>query len=239
MRTKTYSKEDFIKGLKKLCLHHNIISISGESGTGKTTLALFMVSNFLIDKRPYNDACVWIQAGERFPFRRLSQLFQDQKKELEYIIESIFVIPEDPIFTYEQQGALIERILDSNTVLPPNLRYIVIDNISHHLRFQLMQYTNVSDISSLLNTFYDTQLIPLILFCIRKGIVLILIHEVTFSLKDQCNRPFFYKLYNRIKTIDIVLSNIFNTKEKNLQITFNSSKLSFTYFIDKKGISIL
>lgn len=240
MTINTCSAVDFIQGIKKLCTHHNIISISGESGTGKTTLALFIIGNFLVDKKPYHDSCVWIQAGERFPFKRLSQLFQEQSEESQYIQQNIYVIPKkDPISSYKQQTSIIEKILTPSTVLPPNLRYIVIDNISHHLRFQLMQYTNISNVSSLLNRFYDTQLMPLLLFCKLEGIVLVLIHEVTYSPKDQCNRQFFYKLYHRIKTIDIELSNNYNTKKKKLRIFFSSSGLNFDYLINEKGINIL
>lgn len=145
----------------------------------------------------------------------------------------------DPISSYKQQTSIIEKILTPSTVLPPSLRYIVIDTISHHPRFQLMQYTNVSNVSSLLNTFYDTQLMPLILFCKRKGTILILIHEVTFSPKDQCNRPFFYKLYDRIEKVDIDLHQVFASDQKIMDITHNTSCLQLYYIIEHKEIVLI
>ncbi len=236
--TNTFSKEDFIQGLKKLCLCHNIVSISGESGTGKTTLALFMIGKSLTDQKPYHDSCIWIQAGEKFPLKRLLHMFQAQKEESEYIKQNIFVIPkENPIRTYGEQYSVIKNIINPSTILPPSLRYIIIDDISHHLRFQITQYKNFSDVSSLLNTFYDTLLMPLILFCKRNRISLILIHEITYVPSLSCTKPFFYKLYDRLKTIDIALSNIVKSSKKKIQIFYDGYKWEFLYIIEHTGIT--
>ncbi|MFX0134606.1 MAG: ATPase domain-containing protein, partial [Candidatus Hodarchaeota archaeon] len=191
---------NFIEGIQKLLVYHNILSISGESGTGKTTLGLFFIGNIISNSK---DSCIWIQASEPFPIKRLNQIFGDSPERIAYLRENIFIMPKDHTFyTYEAQSLLIQNLLMPSAILPPNLRCIVIDNISHHLRYKLAQYNNPKDISSLLNRFYDTQLMPLILFCKRNNIVLILIHEVTYSPKLERIRPFFYKLYDRIKTID-------------------------------------
>jgi len=231
---------DFFIGMKRLLSYHNIISISGESGTGKTTLALQLIGTFLTCKKPYSDSCVWIQASEHFPLKRLVQIFHEQKERLEYIQENIFVIPQNsPIHTYDQQSLIIQHIIGPLANIPPSLKYIVIDNISHHLRYKLTQYNSPKDISSLQDMFYETQLMPFILFCKRNDIVLILIHEVTYSPKLERTRPFFYKLYDRIKTIDIVLGNIYNAEKKNLQILADNIKWTFQYALEQRGIVVL
>ncbi len=231
---------DFFGGIRKLLTHHNIISISGESGTGKTTLGLQLVGTLLTYEEPYLDSCVWVQASELFSLKRLTQVFQEKGKKLKYIQNNIYVIPQErPVHTYVQQSSIIQQIIRPTAIIPPSLKYIVIDNISHHLRYMLTKFHSPKDISSLLDSFYEMQLMPLILFCKRNEIVLILIHEVTFSPKDQGNRPFFYKLYDRIKTIDMVLYNIYNNEKKNLHILFNNMNWNFQFTIERDGIAFI
>jgi len=229
---------DLFSGIKKLLTYNNVISISGESGTGKTTFALQLIGRYLTWEEPFTDTCVWIQASEMFPFRRLTQLF-GQKKSLEYIQENIFVIPPHiPIHTYKQQTSLIQHLLEPSNIVPPSLKFVVIDNISHHLRYKLIQYNNPKDVSSLLDSFYETQLMPLMLFCKQNEMILIMIHEVTYSPMYQCNRPFFYKLYDRIDMINIVLSKVYSHKVRALQIIYDETEWNFKYSIDPNGISI-
>ena len=231
---------DIFGGIRKLLTHHNLISISGESGTGKTTLGLQLVGTLLTYEEPYLDSCIWVQASELFSLKRLTQIFQEQRKKLEYIQNNIYVIPQErPVHTYEQQSSIIQQIIGPTANIPPSLKYIVIDNISHHLRYKLTQYNSPKDISSLQDMFYETQLMPFILFCKRNDIVLILIHEVTYSPKLERTRPFFYKLYDRIKTIDIVLGNIYNAEKKNLQILADNIKWTFQYALEQRGIVVL
>ncbi|MFW9874628.1 MAG: hypothetical protein ACFFG0_16095 [Candidatus Thorarchaeota archaeon] len=231
---------DFFNGMRKLLNYHNIISISGKSGTGKTTLTLQLIGNLLTNEEPYSDSCIWIQASEILPIKRLNQIFQEHPKELEYIQNNIYIIPQkDVIHNYEQQASIIQNIIGPSVDIPPSLHYIVTDNISHHLRYKLAQYSSPKDISSLQDAFYETQLMPLILFCKMNDIILILIHEVTYSPKLDKLRPFFYKLYDRIKTIDLVLSNIYNDKKKNLQILFNNIKWKYQFQLKQRGIVII
>lgn len=231
---------DFFGGIRKLLTHHNIVSISGESGTGKTTLALQLIGKLLTYEEPCQDSCVWVQASELFSLKRLTQVFQEKGKKLKYIQNNIYVIPpKKPVHTYVQQSSIIQQIIRPTAIIPPSLKYIVIDNISHHLRYMLTKFHSPKDISSLLDSFYEMQLMPLILFCKRNEIVLILIHEVTFSPKDQGNRPFFYKLYDRIKTIDMVLSNIYNSEKKNLLVFFDKLKWNFQYLLEQSGITTI
>ena len=227
---------DLINGIRKLLSHNNIISISGESGTGKTTLSLYLVGNLLAYDKSFTDSCIWIQASEIFPKKRLTQIFECNLEKLKYIQNNIFVQPaQKPIKSFEEQKTIIETIINPSTILPPSLKYIVIDNISHHLRYKLQHTTNWI---SLLDRFYDEQLFPLILFCKREHIHLILIHEVTYSPKLDRTRPFFYKLYDRIDKIDIVLHKVFNSDKKTMEISHNHFHWTIQYIIEHKGISI-
>ncbi|MFX1419608.1 MAG: NB-ARC domain-containing protein [Promethearchaeota archaeon] len=227
---------DFFSGIRRLLSYHNIISISGESGTGKTTLALQLIGKLLTYEEPYSDSCIWIQASEIFPVKRLTQIFQEQPRKFDYIQKNIYVIPpKNPIHTYEQQGSIIQHIIGTPSEIPPTLKYIVIDNISHHLRYKLTHFSTPKDISIFLDAFYEIQLMPIILFCQMNEIVLILIHEVTYSPKLDKVRPFFYKLYDRIKTIDIVLSNIYNKEKKKMQINFNKKEWIIEYWLSNRG----
>lgn len=227
------SEYDFFKGITKLFTYHNIISISGESGTGKTTLALYLVGNCLKD----GEQCIWIQASESFPIKRLAHLFKMHPEKLNSLRENIFVIPKNHVIhAYEEQCTLLQDLLVETKILPPNLRFIVFDNISHHLRFIITQYSKISHISDILNKFYENFIMPLIIFCKRNNLVLIIIHEVTYVPSLSCIKPFFYKLYDRLKTIDIILNNILYENKKKIQILFNGSKWEFNYIIEPAGI---
>ena len=238
-KTKMLSEISFFTGIKELLSQNNILSISGKSGTGKTALVLQLVGNLLTYEELYTQSCIWIQANESFPVKRLRQIFADYPEKRDYINENIFIIPQyNPIPTYLEQASILQQIISPSTFLPPSLKFIVFDNISHHLRFEITQYANLNCLI-LLDSFYETQLLPLILFCKRNDIVLILIHEVTYSPSQERVRPFFYKLYDRIETIDVVLSNVCNSEKKNMFISFNRSQWNFQFLIVNNGISIL
>jgi len=235
MRNKMTLESTFIEGIGTLCSSRNIISISGESGTGKTTLALNLVDHFL----GVEDSCIWVQASELFPKKRLYQMLENCPERLEYVNESIYVIPRDSVIhSCKEQAQIMEKIVSPTVDLPPNLSLIVIDNISHHLRFEVGQSNNISEISRVMDEFYDYQIWPLILFCKRNDVILILIHEITFVPSIAKTRPFFYKLYDRIETIDLVLSNMINSTRKTLSILVASHEWKFTYNLDQTGIVI-
>ncbi len=83
------------------------------------------------------------------------------------------------------------------------------------------------------------QLYPLIVFCIQNNINLFLLHEVTYVPHLSQTRPFFYKLYDRLRSIAITLrNNKFNTKRKEMEILFNHSKKIFPYTIEQRGIPL-
>ncbi|MFX1364521.1 MAG: AAA family ATPase [Promethearchaeota archaeon] len=237
MKSEIVQDIDFITKIKKLISYNNIISISGKSGTGKTTLSLYLVGNLLTYCQNNIESCIWIQASEIFPKKRLSQLFTNTPEKLDYIKNNIYLSPGNKlILSLEEQKKIIHTIMKPSTVLPPSLRYIVVDNISHHLRYSLQHNT---DVYNLLNTFYDKQLLPFILFCKREDIQLILIHEVTYSPKSDRIRPFLYSLYDRIEKIDISLHNIFNSNKKKMEISFNKYHWDFQYKLESCGLKII
>jgi len=234
------SKTIFLKGLQRLFSFNNVVSISGESGTGKTNLVLHLIGDLLTYEK-CSGSCIWIQASEPFPSSRLIQIFEKYPDKLKYIQENIFILPKvQKISNYLEQDKIINHLIDDNTILPPDLKYIVIDNISHQLRFEVSNSANISNVVSSLDTFYEKQLYPLIVFCIRNNIILFLLHEVTYVPGLSEIRPFFYKLYDRLGTIDIILHNSkFNTKRKEMEILFNHSKKIFPYTIEQRGIQLL
>ena len=161
-------------------------------------------------------------------------MFEIYLEELEYIQNNIFIQPaKRSILSLEEQKSIIETLINPSTILPPSLKYIVIDNISHHLRYTLQHTTNRY---SLLDRFYDEQLFPLILFCIREHIHLILIHEVTYNPTLDRTKPFFYSLYDRIEKIDIVLHKVFNSEKRTMKISHDQSQWKFQYILAHNGI---
>ena len=223
----------FLEGIKKLLSYSTILSISGESGTGKTSLALQLIGELLSKE----NSCIWVQASEKFPNQRLSQLFEGPK--LQEIKNKTYIIPKErPIQTYLEQTMIIQNLIHPDAIFPPNTKTIVIDNISHHLRFELGIRFTIEEVCSSQNRFYEEQLFPLISLCNRNSINLVLIHEVTFDPSTKTNRSFFYKLYDRIGCINIILRKKIGTKTKEMEVSFNSSNKLFLYGIDHKGISI-
>jgi len=227
------------EGLKKLISKKKIISISGASGLGKTTLAQYLIGKLLINSRTQDYCSIWIQASEAFSRKRLSKIFEKKPVELEYIKNNVYIIPsKKPCVSYLEQNSVLKSIWCKDSIFSPDLRFIVIDNISHYLRFIIGQNRDISEISRLMDEFYDFQIWPLILFCKRNNVILILIHEVTFVPSIAKTRPFFYKLYDRIKTIDLVLSNVINCTKKTLSILAADHEWKFTYNLDQTGIAI-
>ena len=66
-----------ITSLFNVLRERRIISVSGESSTGKTTLALQLVASAISCESAGDDHCVWIQASEQFPKKRLRTFFKN------------------------------------------------------------------------------------------------------------------------------------------------------------------
>ena len=170
-----------LKSIEKVFQDYSIISIAGESGTGKTSLALFLVGQSL----NFKNSCFWIQVSESFPKNRLISMYKDQKEKCDYLLNNVYITPSKVISLYSEQNNLLGKIANNKFLFPPDLRFIVIDNISHHLRFEISKVDDIRKRTSILDGFYDNILCPLILRCQRESITLILLHEVSFNIK--CN----------------------------------------------------
>ena len=217
-----------------------IISISGESGTGKTTLALQLVANALSFEDVTDEHCVWIQASEQFPKKRLHSFFKSSPGKLETLLKQIFLYPvTSPFLRYEDQSTFLSTL--GSVILPFNTKYLIIDNISHHLRLAASSCSNFRRKTALLDKFFSSQLFPLIMRCLREEIVLILIHEVSFDPALGKNQPFFSKLYSRINSINVSLSKTFNSKTKRMELVSKDKMITrkLKYKILEQGISLV
>lgn len=229
------STESIFEELLKFFFAKTVVSISGSSGTGKTTLALQFVSKLLTRAEPYEDSCVWVQASELFSKKRLRSLFEHLDV-LDYLESNIFAIPKSTIKSYEEQSSVLYTISRDISQLPPFTKIIVIDNISNHLRHQISQSSDKKQVISILNNFFETQLEPLIFFCQRKAICLILLHEVSFNPELERNVPFFHSLYERIDSLHIHLEKDIFQKQNTLQATLNNSCINLEYKLRTKGL---
>lgn len=224
------------EGLKKLISGNRIISVSGASGLGKTTLAQYLIGKLLIDFHTQEYCSYWVQASEIFSRKRLSKLFEKVPVELEYIKNNIYIFPsKKPCISYLEQGRVLESIWSENSIVSPDLKFIIIDNISHHLRYELSLSQSIESTVSLIDTFFEQQLQPLIMFCQREDIALFLIHEVTYDPKADRQAPFCHKLYDRIDTLDIILKKEFSTQEKTMHIDLGDNTFSTKYILCDEG----
>ena len=230
-------QETIFRGLEQLISLKKIVSIAGSSGTGKTTLALQLVGNLMTQYKPYTNSCIWIQASEVFPNKRFNKIFEFFPEKLYYLNEHIFITPKKSMCkNYSGQSRIIENIVNESMILPPGLKFIVIDNISHHLRYQIYKAADINQKISILNDYFNSYLLPLILLCMREDIVLILIHEISYDINLTENVPFFYKLYNRIDFIVIRLKKQLNPNEKRMDVFFNDTRWIFKYQLEDLGL---
>ena len=229
---------DFISSIYNLSqTNRSFISISGKSGTGKTTLVLQLVSSILTSEKPYESSCVWIQASELFPKKRLLSLFKTSPDKIKYLLQNIFVYPvKKPFSNNREQSAFFNDL--GTLLLPPNVKFMVIDNISHHLRFAVSLNSDMKRRAILFDQFFNSQLFPLIMRCLRENIVLLLIHEVSFNPGLGRTQPFFNKLYSRIQSVSITLSKNFKSNIKVMEIDCGekSEVRKLNYEIGDSGI---
>ena len=228
-----------ITSLFDLLRERRIISVSGESSTGKTTLALQLVAS-AISCEEVDDHCVWIQASEQFPKKRLHTFFKNSPRKFDALLKKIFLYPvTSPFMSYEDQSAFLTTL--GSVILPFNTKFLVIDNISHHLRLAASSCSNFMQKKAVLDEFFSSQLFPLIMRCLREEIVLILIHEVSFDPKLGKNQPFFNKLYSRINSVDVSLSKSFNSKTKRMELLSRNKQITseLKYKILDRGISLV
>ncbi|MHA2287514.1 MAG: hypothetical protein ACXABG_01880 [Promethearchaeota archaeon] len=232
---------DFISSIYNLSTRNqSIISISGKSGTGKTTLALQIVGRILANQIPKEGSCIWIQSSENFPKKRLLSLFKTSPGKIDYLLKNIFVYPRLKAFSnYRQQSTFFNNL--GAFLLPSNVKFMVIDNISHHLRFAVSLNSDMKRRVLLLDDFFNSQLFPLIMRCLRDNIALIIIHEVSYDPTLGKTLPFFNKLYSRIQAVNISLSKGFRSDISEMEIDCGDKLIrrKLYYEILNDGISRL
>jgi len=228
-------KSAIISHIFDLSKSNGLISIAGKSGTGKTTLALQFVSSLMTLEKPYQDQSIWIQASEQFPKKRLRSLYESYPDIINYILKNIFVAPGIKSFSnYQEQSAYFRRLM--TMIFPNNVKIIVIDNISHYLRYFLASNSNFKRRGAIMDEFFNFQLFPLIMRCLREKIILILIHEVSFHPSSGKTKPFFSKLYDRIDSINVNLSKAIGTGLKQMEVSSKGTSTKFVYEIGESGI---
>lgn len=216
-------------------LKKSILSISGESGTGKTTLAQQIIGYLLLNESE-NRSCVWIQASEQFSQKRFRSLFPERAASL---LQRIFLAPlKTPFQSYEQQLNLFNRISNGDAILPPNVSYMVIDNISHHLRYEVLKNREIGSTSLILNNFFEDSLLPLIFFCKTHSILLILLHEVSYNPEKEKTEKFYNRLYRRLDFSDIIMEHDSFSGDHTLIIKGSEEKRIGSYTIKQQGIVI-
>ena len=132
-----FSQKSYLYLIEALLKRHGILSISGPSGSGKTTFAQFIIGHQITSGSDFEDQALWVQSSEDFSRVRLESIFQEDDDKLQHLKENIFVTPSNVACSnFTEQQLALAKIIDNNTILPPYLKFIVIDNISHHLRFE-------------------------------------------------------------------------------------------------------
>ena len=218
-----------------LAKKNGLISLSGKSGTGKTIMALQFISTLMTFDKPYRDQSIWVQASEQFPKKRLSSLFKSYPDRLNYVLKNVFVAPGlKPFSNYQEQSAYFRKL--KTTIFPNNVKFIVIDNISHHLRFAASHQSGFKERRVLLDEFFSVQLFPLIMRCLREKIILILIHEVSFDPSSGKTKPFYSKLYDRIDLLKVNLSKAIGSGLNQMEISSKGTTTKFAYEIRDSGI---
>jgi len=224
--------------LKNILERYSFINIFGEAGTGKTTLALQLLGNLLTFPEINNRSAVWVQASDRFPTRRLKSLFSHNEFLLQSLLRHIFIIPKKPAIDYYQQNTLLANLFRLRRRIPPNTYSLVIDNISHHLRYEIMQFSDINDTIAIMDDFFDSVIIPLTFFCEQSKMILILIHEVSYDPDQDKTVMFNEQLFNRINSLDIKMKKDLVSKKYYIHFHTASQCKSFEYKLQHKGIII-
>ena len=230
------NSETIINGFSALTEGVPLVNIHGEAGSGKSTLACFLVGHLLTRSTPYESCCVWLQASKKFSKKRLFEIFEGNPNQLDYLKHNFFVKPSTRIMTsYAEQSDIIKDLVRLDKILPPSLKYLVIDNISNKLRLEISKKLDFKNRNSLVNDFFNSQLLPLVAFSVRTGVSVILIHEVSYDPNIDKNAPFFHKLYDRISSLSVELANSFGSKDKKMIISYKGKNKQLNYHIKSNG----
>ncbi|TFF85420.1 MAG: hypothetical protein EU517_01650 [Promethearchaeota archaeon] len=231
-------EEELFILFQKLISQQKIISLVGESSTGKTTLALQLITNLMMRDQSKNEQAIWIQSSESFPKKRAETMYRDKPDVALDVLGRIFVIPkEKPFSNITAQSEFFKSF--NNLILPPGVKYIVIDNISHHLRHAQANILEVREKMNHMNGFFTQQLYPLIMFCLRNKYYLFLIHEVSFDPQSGRLRAYNGQLFERIRGLEISLSNSIDNKRKTMKLFAEKTAQQYSYRITDRGLIIV
>ncbi len=166
-------------------------------------------------------------------------MLRSEPASLKYLLKNTFIKPSRNVFhDFDEQTKSLHDIVHQD--LPPDLKFIVIDNISHHLRYRLAELNDFTSRSKIVNKLFDEILFPLIMFCKRNQIHLILIHEVSQNPQTGKTRSFYHKLFNRIQGISITLTqSVFGKKRSHIQVEFGQDDLTKSYILDDIGLVLI
>ena len=106
--------------------YYSIINIYGESGTGKTTLALQLIANYLLTMKRNEPSCIWVQASEQYPKKRLNSMYAHETDKLNYLEKNIYLLPKKTISSYYKQNKVLEKLFNPS-IIPFGLKIIVIE----------------------------------------------------------------------------------------------------------------
>lgn len=190
-----------------------ILNIYGKAGTGKSSLVQYIIG-YLIRQEPKSYG-LWFKASDYFSTARLKSLFPDNPQ----LLDKFYLLPRtNPCETLTEQNDYLSRIATGALTLPPFINYLIIDNISHHLRRESAELP-IRRHMFMKNKFFESTLLPFIFFCQREDINLILIHEATQIPSDEERendllnakeiiRPYFYQLFGKIISTNLYLEKI-------------------------------
>lgn len=116
---------------------------------------------------------------------------------------------------------------------------MVIDNISHHLRFELSRSNSIEDKVHILDEFFESVLIPLFFFCEFHKITLVFVHEVSYNPTQDKIVMFNDQLFRRLDGLKIELRKNLFTHQYYIHFHTHSQCKSYEYQIRQRGLTLL
>ncbi|MEJ2251989.1 MAG: ATPase domain-containing protein [Candidatus Lokiarchaeota archaeon] len=221
-----------VKSIENMLQKESFINITGESGVGKTTFALQYVGK----KLKKGSICIWVQASEKFPKNRFLDLFSCTSEETQMLGQIILTPGFSLIQNLDYQERIISEVIKKSKIRPFRIQFIVIDNISHHLRTQILRTSDIVKVSKYLDHFFTSQILPLVTLSHLSQTQIILIHESTYNPATDHVQPFSYKLFSRIDSVWIKLNYNRFKDAKVCSLESNDINEDYNYILDKHGL---
>jgi hypothetical protein len=185
-----------------------------------------------------DEQALWVQSSEKFPKKRLLTMYRNQPEIASHLLKNIFILPKQHIFSDIWSEAEFFYNIRSK-ILPLGIKYIVIDNISHHHRYAQANISNIKLKMKFMNQFFNQQVFPLVMFCLHHNLILIFIHEVSFNPQVGQLKAYNNLLFERIKGINIRLSKPFGNQHKSIRLSTTESYKEYNYDITDQGLKII